>query len=114
MRLLEGTVFDRPPHCDRCDLPETECKCRPPEVLPQFLAPEKQTAELSVERRKKGKLVTVIRGLAAGDNDFPKLLTTLKNLCGAGGTIDGDLIEIQGDQREKMRTFLRELKYKVR
>jgi translation initiation factor 1 len=82
--------------------------------VPQFLAPEKQTAQLCLERRKKGKLVTVLRGLAARNNDLPKLLTQLKNLCGAGGTIDGDMIEIQGDQQDKLKAFLRELKYKVR
>src|SRR5947199_8995782 len=39
MRLLEGTIFDRPPHCDRCGLPETECKCPPVKVVPPFVPP---------------------------------------------------------------------------
>lgn len=114
MRLLAGTVFDRPPHCERCDLPESECRCPPVEVAPVLVPPEKQTAKLSLEKRRKGKTVTVVAGLAAADNDFPKLLTRMKNVCGAGGTFEGDELEIQGDQREKLKQLLGEMGYKVR
>ncbi len=114
MGLLAGTIFDRPPHCERCDLPESDCKCPPETVRRATVAPEKQTAKLSTEKRKKGKLVTVIRGLAATDNDLPALLTQLKNACGAGGTIDGDLIEIQGDQIDRLQKALRHVGYQVR
>ena len=114
MGLLAGTIFDRPPRCERCDLPEIDCKCLPETVRRATVAPEKQTAKLSTEKRKKGKLVTVIRGLTAADNDLPVLLTQLKNACGAGGSIDGDLIEIQGDQIERVQKTLRQLGYQVR
>ncbi len=114
MGLLSGTIFDRPPHCERCDLPENDCKCPPETVTRAFVAPQRQTAKLSTEKRKKGKLVTVIRGLAAADNDLPALLTQLKNACGAGGTIDIDMIEIQGDQIERVQKTLRQLGYQVR
>ena len=33
--------------------------------------PAKQTATLAVEKRKQGQVVTVVRGLAAADNDQP-------------------------------------------
>lgn len=114
MGLLAGTIFDRPPHCERCDRPETECQCPPVEILPARVAAEKQTAKLSVERRKKGKIVTLIAGLAASDNDLPALLTRLKNRCGAGGTSAGDLLEIQGDHRDLVKQILQEMGYKVR
>ena len=114
MGLLAGTVFDRPPRCERCDLPETDCKCPPETIRRATVAPQRQTAKLSTEKRKKGKLVTVIRGLTEADNDLPALLTQLKKSCGAGGTIDGDLIEIQGDQIERVQQVLRELGYQVR
>ncbi|MEI8019894.1 MAG: translation initiation factor [Schlesneria sp.] len=114
MGLLAGTIFDRPPHCERCDQPETDCKCPPETARRAIVAPQRQTATLSTEKRKKGKLVTAIRGLAAADNDLPALLTKLKNTCGAGGTIDGDMIEIQGDQTERVQKALRQLGYQVR
>jgi translation initiation factor 1 len=114
MRLLAGTPFDRPPHCERCDRPETECDCPPATAQPSRVPPQQQTARLSLEKRKKGKLVTVVRGLAATDNDLPVLLTQLKNYCGAGGTIDEETLEIQGDQRHRIQQKLAELGYRVR
>ena len=66
---------------------------------------------LSLERRKKGKVVTVVRGLLASDNDLSSLLTHLKNYCGAGGTVDADELEIQGDQLEKVKRKLGEMGY---
>lgn len=115
MGLLAGTIFDRPPHCDRCEKPETECKCPPlPKPEPARLAPEKQTAKIAVEKRKHGRMMTVIRGLAAADNDHPALLKQLKNACGAGGSIDEDLIELQGSHIDRVAQELQKLGYKVR
>lgn len=68
---------------------------------------------LAIEKRKKGKLVTVIRGLSAADNDLPALLGRLKDRCGAGGTLDGDTLEIQGNHMERLRTQLSEIGYRI-
>ena len=83
-----------------------------PEPAPR-LAPGKQTARLSKEKRKKGKVVTVIRGLVESDNDLLTLLKTLKTAIGTGGTLQEDAIEIQGDQLDRVRETLRKLGYKV-
>ena len=112
MRLFEGTPFDRPPRCERCDRLEAECVCPPPE--PEQLDPSKQTAKLTKEKRKKGKLVTVIRGLSAVGNDLPALLTRLKNHCGAGGSLSGEELEIQGDQLDRVEAFLLTQGYRVK
>ena len=113
MRLFEGTAWDRPPTCERCGKPESDCSCpAEPKPLPR-VPPGKQTARLSVERRKKGKVVTVIRGLSDEANDLPALLVRLKNACGAGGTHAPDELEIQGDHRDRVRTLLTEIGYKV-
>ncbi len=109
MRLFEGTEFDRPPKCDRCGLLEKDCKCPPP-----LIPPEKQTARLAVEKRKKGKMVTVVRGLPVNGNDLPALLVQLKNNCGAGGTLKEDELEIQGNHLERVRELLTQLGYRVR
>lgn len=110
-RLFAGTPWDRPPTCDRCGRLESECQCPPP-ASPN-VPPQSQTARIGVERRARGKQVTVIRGLAAAENDLPALLTRLKSACGAGGTIDGDTLEIQGAHRDRLRTLLAELGYRV-
>lgn len=110
MRLFEGTPFDRPPHCERCGLLEAECQCPPPPA--PRTPPEQQTARLAIEKRKKGKMVTVIRGLVV-DDALPELLTTLKTACGAGGTLKDDELEIQGEHLERVRQKLRDLGYRV-
>ena len=112
MRLFAGTVFDRPPKCERCGAVESECQCKP---LPRaWIAPAKQTIRLVVEKRRKGKVVTVVRGLSAEANDLPALLSRLKSQCGAGGTIHEDGLEIQGDHIERMGALLKELGYIVK
>src|ERR1700741_4331648 len=111
MGLLSGTKFDRPPHCVRCDRPESECTCPP--IEPVRISPAKQLARLAVEKRKHGRVMTVIRGLEASENDLPALLTQLKNSCGAGGTIDGDMMEIQGAHLDRIRNALQKIGYKV-
>ncbi len=111
MGLLAGTKFDRPPHCERCDRLESECKCPPSE--PVRLAAGRQTARISVEKRKHGRVMTVIRGLSAADNDLDALLKQLKNACGAGGTVSDDGIEIQGNQSDRVRAELKKTGYRV-
>lgn len=115
MRLFAGTQFDRPAHCERCDRPEAECTCPPlPPASPAWKPPAQQTARVSVEKRKSGKTVTVIRGLAPTESDLPALLKALKNHCGAGGTLDGEEVEIQGTQIERVRDFLSKQGYRVK
>ncbi|MEQ9409746.1 MAG: translation initiation factor [Fuerstiella sp.] len=114
-RLFAGTKFDRPPHCERCGEPEQECRCPPvPPAAAERVPPEKQTARLAVEKRKRGKTVTVIRGLATDANDLPSLLTQLKNKCGAGGSLHDDHLEIQGDHLSRLRNELQKIGYKVK
>ena len=111
MRLFEGTPFDIPPKCELCQKLEAECTCSP--EAKQRIAPEKQTAQLRIEKRKKGKTVTVVSGLTAVANDLPALLTKLKNACGAGGTIDGDTIEIQGEHVPAISNQLQKIGYRI-
>lgn len=112
MRLLEGTPWDRPPRCDRCGALEADCQC--PAESPARIPPEKQTARLAVERRQKGKMVIVIRGLPPEGNDLDALLSHLKSACGAGGTVRENGIEIQGSQVERVRQTLQAMGYKVK
>ncbi|MEM7314532.1 MAG: translation initiation factor [Planctomycetota bacterium] len=112
MRLFEGTEFDIPPRCERCNELEEECNCPPP--APEMIPPEKQTAKIQVEKRKRGKVVTVIRGLPAAGNDLSALLSKLKSVCGAGGTLKDEQLELQGDHRETATKLLSEIGYKVK
>lgn len=112
MRLFEGTPFDRPPRCERCEQLLDECTC-PPES-PLAVPPGKQTARLAVERRTKGKVVTVIRGLEDAEEALTALLGKLKSACGAGGTFKDGELEIQGEHLGRIRELLLSLGYRVR
>jgi translation initiation factor 1 len=41
------------------------------------------------------------------------LLSRLKSACGAGGTLEQDCLEIQGDQRERAGEVLRQWGYRI-
>ena len=112
-RLFAGTPFDIPPTCDRCGKRGEECECAPEPPTPTRIAPEKQTAKVRLEKRKHGRTVTVVAGLPAEGNDLPQLLTQLKGVCGAGGTIKNEQIEIQGDHVERVNTTLGSLGYRL-
>ena len=111
-RLFAGTPFDIPPRCDRCGELEEDCSCEPPP--PQHLAPQKQTAKVRLDRRKNKRLITVIWGLSATDNDLRELLSRLQSACGSGGSLQGEQIELQGDHLQRVKEQLAEIGYKVR
>jgi translation initiation factor 1 len=63
---------------------------------------------------RKGKTVTVVNGLQHNPQTLEAIAKTLKEYCGAGGTVRGMTIEIQGDQRAKIKEKLTELNYLVK
>ena len=113
-RLFAGTPFDRPPTCDRCGKLESECQCPPPVVEPVRIAPEDQTARLKLEKRPKGKVVTLVNGLDPVGNDLEGLAARLKARCGTGGTLKEGTIELQGDHLAAAEATLKAIGYQVR
>jgi translation initiation factor 1 len=61
-----------------------------------------------------GKGVTLITGLDLDDEGLKQLAKELKNLCGTGGTVKAGVIEIQGEQREKLKPLLEAKGYRVK
>jgi len=53
-----------------------------------------------------GKGVTLVTGLDLNNEELKKLAKDLKQLCGTGGTVKDGVIEIQGEQRDRMKPFL--------
>jgi translation initiation factor 1 len=74
--------------------------------------PGKQVLRIALERRKRGKEVTVIRGLAE-DSALAALLTRLKSACGAGGAWKDGVLEIQGDHCQRIEQLLRDDGYRI-
>lgn len=61
-----------------------------------------------------GKGVTLITGLPLNESELKSLAKELKQLCGTGGTIRDGIIEIQGEQREKLKPALENKGYTVK
>lgn len=112
--LFAGTKWDRPPTCERCGQLESACACPPETPAPRRVDPATQTARLRLEKRAKGKVVTVVRGLDPEGTDLPGLATLLKGRCGGGGTVKDGVIEVQGDHLAAVEAALEALGYKAR
>lgn len=79
------------------------------------LPPGQQTAYLHREfSGRRGKPVTLVKDLGLPAEDLKALAKKLKQECGTGGTIKDGVIEIQGEQRERIAEVLRKLGYKVK
>jgi translation initiation factor 1 len=63
---------------------------------------------------RKGSGVTVIRGFYHDREDLLSLAAKLKSMCGAGGAVKEDRIEIQGDHRDKISVFLKAEGFRVK
>jgi translation initiation factor 1 len=63
-----------------------------------------------IERQGRGgKVVTVVDGLPGHPARIEEVAKTLKSRCGAGGTVAGRLVEIQGDHRDRVVALLLEM-----
>ena len=55
---------------------------------------------------RKGKGVVTANGLLVDEKTLKALGKDLKKLCGCGGAVKNGIIEIQGDQRDIIKSFL--------
>lgn len=78
------------------------------------LPPAEQKIRISLEKRAKGKTVTLVSPLALSVADLKQLAKQLKNACGAGGTERPGEIELQGDCRDRVRDWLKHNGWGVR
>ena len=79
------------------------------------LPPHEQTVYLHRDAKGRGgKAVTLVKKLILTEDDMKELAKKLKQICGSGGTVKDDIIEIQGEHREKIADALKKLGYKVK
>jgi translation initiation factor 1 len=85
--------------CPDCRAPMAQCRCK---ELEKARAPATDgIVRVSNETKgRKGKGVTVIKGLALDAAALAAVGKQLKTACGSGGTVKDGVIEIQGDHRE--------------
>ena len=90
--------------CPACRQPLAQCCCGQP------AAPTAGDGIVRISREtqgRKGKGVTLVRGLALDAVALAQLGRELKAACGSGGTTKDGVIEIQGDHRERVAELLR-------
>lgn len=63
---------------------------------------------------RQGKTVTLIDGLRMHPQGKQGLLRILQKRCGAGGTLKGGVLELQGDQRARVAPLLEGMGYRVK
>lgn len=100
--------------CPKCGWPASDCRCAATLERGREAVPERPEAKIRLENRASGKHVTVISGLPANREFLDALCRDLKKACGTGGTAGEDSIELQGDQRERLRELLAKRGMKVK
>jgi len=101
--------------CPECGRTVADCRCRrstPPQ--PARPAGDGIVRVGRETKGRKGKGVTVVRGVPLAPDALAELATRLKKRCGSGGTVDTGVIEIQGDHRDLLVDELGKLGYTVR
>ena len=79
------------------------------------LPPHQQTIYLHGDSKGRGgKSVTLVKNLVLSEEDMKELAKRLKQVCGSGGTVKDEMIEIQGEHREKIAGELKKMGYKVK
>jgi translation initiation factor 1 len=63
---------------------------------------------------RKGKGVTLVKGLDLDDAALTALAKQLKAACGSGGTVKDGVIEIQGDHLDKLLELLTQQGHRVK
>jgi translation initiation factor 1 len=121
-RVVYDSDAVAPGRCPTCGKRIDRCTCaqtRPARATAQpskpLNLPRDGVVRLMRDRKGRGgKGVTLIAGLTGSHAALDALARELKRFCATGGTVRGDIIEIQGDQRERLKPELERRGYTVK
>jgi translation initiation factor 1 len=85
-----------------------------PKAASQVHAGGGKGIRVRLERRPGGRDITTVLGVPGTADALASLARDLRAACGAGGTVKGGVIELQGDQCEKVRRALTAMGMKAR
>ena len=75
-------------------------------VEPESILNNNQNLRVYLDRRKGGKIVTIVRGYRGPISELKTLANSLKKKLSVGGSVKNDEILLQGNLREKVLKFL--------
>ncbi|MCE7068795.1 MULTISPECIES: translation initiation factor [unclassified Dyadobacter] len=81
---------------------------------PDTLPAAQQDLRIWLDRKGGGKVITIIKGFIGTNADMEALGKQLKALCGSGGTVKDQEVQIQGDHRDKVINWLVGKGYKAK
>jgi translation initiation factor 1 len=84
--------------CPNCGLPKQACVC-------EQIVKSSQKIKVTTDRKRYGKIVTVVSGFDEGIN-VKKIVKALKNELACGGSYKNNVIELQGDHVKKIKPLL--------
>ncbi len=100
--------------CPGCGWPSGNCQCSARRAGVAAV-PDRVVAKLRMEKAGRGgKTVTVVFDLPGNTAFLKGLCTELKRTCGVGGTVTETTVELQGDQRDRVRDYLRSKGFTVK
>jgi translation initiation factor 1 len=108
-RLVYST--EKGQNCEKCGRPLAKCQCG---QKPSASGGDGIVRVQRETKGRKGKGVTLVRGLPLDDEALKKLAKKLKSKCGSGGTVKDGVIEIQGDHRDQLVQELHKEGYTVK
>lgn len=111
-RLVYSSASGR--MCPKCGWPSADCRCAATLAAGNAPVPDAAAARLRLENRASGKHVTIVDGLPDNTAYLETLCRDLKRACGSGGAVREGSIELQGDQRERIRELLARKGWKVK
>ena len=98
--------------CPTCRQPVAQCTCKSAAAAPP---PTDGIVRVSLDTKgRKGKGVTVVKGVALDAAALTQLGKQLKANCGSGGTVKDGVIEVQGDHRDTIIAALQKQGYTVK
>jgi len=101
--------------CALCGLPAKRCQCRAnPRRTPETPAGDGVVRVGRESKGRRGKTVTTVRGVPLAGEALRELLAELKRLCGTGGAVKDEGLEIQGDHRDRLVGELEQRGFRVK